>query len=262
MDRMKEYAELKKAELKKRIAQMERPPQLLIYQVGNVEASNRYIRNKIKDCDEVGILTTHMVCAEDITTQELVEEISKRGWLYDAIIVQQPLPPHIDQDKINAIIAYSKDVDGFHPMSKFKPATAKGIINYLEWRNFDFEGANAVVIGRSNIVGKPVAKLLLEKDCNVTICHSKTPHKNLMNYVYDADLIICAVGKEKFLNCTFLNNTPVIDVGINFNSEGKLCGDCFGQNKGSTNVSPVPGGVGLLTRVALLENVVEAAYGA
>lgn len=261
MDRMKEYAELKKAELKERISQMERPPQLLIYQVGNVEASNRYIRNKIKDCDEVGILTTHMVCAEDITTQELVEEISKRGWLYDAIIVQQPLPLHIDQDKINAIIAYSKDVDGFHPMSKFKPATAKGIIDYLEWRNFDFEGANAVVIGRSNIVGKPVAKLLLEKDCNVTICHSKTPHKNLMNYVYDADLIICAVGKEKFLNCTFLNNTPVIDVGINFNSEGKLCGDCFGQNKDSTNVSPVPGGVGLLTRVALLENVVEAAYG-
>lgn len=258
MDRMKEYAELKKAELKKRIAQMERPPQLLIYQVGNVEASNRYIRNKIKDCDEVGILTTHMVCAEDITTQELVEEISKRGWLYDAIIVQQPLPPHIDQDKINAIIAYSKDVDGFHPMSKFKPATAKGIIDYLEWRNFNFEGANAVVIGRSDIVGKPVAKLLLEKDCNVTICHSKTPHKNLMNYVYDADLIICAVGKEKFLNCTFLNNTPVIDVGINFNSEGKLCGDCVG---GGANVSPVPGGVGLLTRVALLENVVEAAYG-
>lgn len=259
MNRMKEYAELKKAELKERIAQMERPPQLLIYQVGNVEASNRYIRNKIKDCDEVGILTTHMVCAEDITTQELVEEISKRGWLYDAIIVQQPLPPHIDQDRINAIIAYSKDVDGFHPMSKFKPATAKGIIDYLEWRNFDFEGANAVVIGRSNIVGKPVAKLLLEKNCNVTICHSKTPHKNLMNYVYDADLIICAVGKEKFLNCTFLNNTPVIDVGINFNSEGKLCGDCFG---GGTNVSPVPGGVGLLTRVALLENVVEAATNA
>ena len=258
MDKMKEYAELKKAELKERIAQMERPPQLLIYQVGNVEASNRYIRNKIKDCDEVGILTTHMVCAEDITTQELVEEISKRGWLYDAIIVQQPLPPHIDQNKINTIIAYSKDVDGFHPMSKFKPATAKGIIDYLEWRNFDFEGANAVVIGRSNIVGKPVAKLLLEKDCNVTICHSKTPHKNLMNYVYDADLIICAVGKEKFLNCTFLNNTPIIDVGINFNSEGKLCGDCIG---GGANVSPVPGGVGLLTRVALLENVVEAAYG-
>lgn len=259
MNRMKEYAELKKAELKERIAQMGRPPQLLIYQVGNVETSNRYIRNKIKDCDEVGILTTHMVCAEDITTQELVEEISNRGWLYDAIIVQQPLPPHIDQDRINAIIAYSKDVDGFHPMSKFKPATAKGIINYLEWRNFDFEGANAVVIGCSNIVGKPVAKLLLEKNCNVTICHSKTPHKNLMNYVYDADLIICAVGKEKFLNCTFLNNTPVIDVGINFNSEGKLCGDCIG---GGANVSPVPGGVGLLTRVALLENVVEAAANA
>ena len=89
-------------------------------------------------------------------------------------------------------------------MSHFNPATAQGIIDYLEWRDFDFEGMNAVVIGRSDIVGKPVAKLLLEKDCNVTICHSKTPHKNLMNYVYDADLIICAVGKEKFLDCKFV----------------------------------------------------------
>ena len=258
MDRMKEYAAMRKTQLKEQIAQMEYPPSLLILQVGEVEASNRYIRNKIKDCEEVGISTIHYKADESVTTEELIDFINERQDYFTGIIIQQPLPPHIDQNRIDTAINPSKDVDGFHPMSHFNPATAQGIINYLEWRDFNFEGMNAVVIGRSNIVGKPIAKLLLEKDCNVTICHSKTPHKNLMNYVYDADLIICAVGKEKFLNCTFLNNTPVIDVGINFNSEGKLCGDCIG---GGANVSPVPGGVGLLTRVALLENVVEAAYG-
>ncbi len=259
MNKMKEYAAMRKAELKEQIAQESYPPMLLIVQVGENEASKRYVRNKIKDCNEVGIIAMGVNLSDGISTSGLIKYIQENQYLYDGIIIQQPLPKHIDQELINRVIDPKRDVDGFHPMSKFKPATAKGIVDYLEWRDFDFEGMNAVVIGRSNIVGKPVAKLLLEKDCNVTICHSKTPHKNLMNYVYDADLIICAVGKEKFLNCTFLNNTPVIDVGINFNSEGKLCGDCVG---GGINVSPVPGGVGLLTRVALLENVMEAAYGA
>lgn len=259
MDRMKEYAAMRKAQLKERIAQECFPPIFLIIRVGEDPASARYVRNKIKDCEEVGIFAFDVQLTDGISTTGLMKYIQENQYNYDGIIVQQPLPAHIDQELINRVIDPKRDVDGFHPMSRFKPATAKGIIDYLEWRDFDFEGMNAVVIGRSDIVGKPVAKLLLEKNCNVTICHSKTPYKNLMNYVYDADLIICAVGKEKFLNCTFLNNTPVIDVGINFNSEGKLCGDCFG---GGANVSPVPGGVGLLTRVALLENVVEAAYGA
>ncbi len=258
MNKMKEYAAMRKAELKEQIAQESYPPMLLIVQIGKNEASKRYVRNKIKDCNEVGIIAMGVNLSDGISTSGLIKYIQENQYLYDGIIIQQPLPKHIDQELINRVIDPKRDVDGFHPMSKFKPATAKGIIEYLEWRDFDFEGMNAVVIGRSDIVGKPVAKLLLEKDCNVTICHSKTPHKNLMNYVYDADLIICAVGKEKFLNCTFLNNIPVIDVGINFNSEGKLCGDCVG---GGANVSPVPGGAGLLTRVALLENVVEAAYG-
>lgn len=261
MNKMKEYAAMRKAQLKEQIEQECFPPLLLIIRVGENPASAKYVRNKIKDCEEVGIFAFEVQLTDGISTAGLVKYIQENQFNYDGIIVQQPLPKHIDQELVNRVIDPKRDVDGFHPMSKFKPATAKGIIDYLEWRDFNFEGMNAVVIGRSNIVGKPVANLLLEKDCNVTICHSKTPHKNLMNYVYDADLIICAVGKEKFLNCTFLNNTPVIDVGINFNSEGKLCGDCFGQNEGSTNISPVPGGVGLLTRVALLENVVEAAYG-
>ena len=258
MNKMKEYAAMRKAQLKEQIEQECFPPLLLIIRVGENPASARYVRNKIKDCEEVGIFAFEVQLTDGISTAGLVKYIQENQFNYDGIIVQQPLPKHIDQELVNRIIDPKRDVDGFHPMSRFKPATAKGIIDYLEWRDFDFEGMNAVVIGRSDIVGKPVANLLLEKDCNVTICHSKTPPKNLTNYVYDADLIICAVGKEKFLNCAFLNNTPIIDVGINFNSEGKLCGDCFG---GGTNVSPVPGGVGLLTRVALLENVVEAAYG-
>lgn len=256
MNKMKEYAEMRKAQLKERIAQECFPPMFLIISVGENEASRRYVRNKIKDCDEVGIIANPIQLSDGISTSGLIKYIQENQFLYDGIIVQQPLPKHINQELINKVIDPRRDVDGFHPMSKFKPATAKGIIDYLEWRDFDFEGMNAVVIGRSDIVGKPVAKLLLEKDCNVTICHSKTPYKNLMNYVYDADLIICAVGKEKFLDCKFLNNTPIIDVGINFDENGKLCGDCVG----GTNTSPVPGGVGLLTRVALLENIVEAAY--
>lgn len=256
MNKMKEYAEMRKAQLKERIAAANIPPMLLIILVGENEASRRYVRNKMKDCEEIGIIVNSVQLSDGISTAGLVSYIQKNQFVYDGIIVQQPLPKHINQELINKVIDPWRDVDGFHPMSKFKSATAKGIIDYLEWRDFDFEGMNAVVIGRSDIVGKPVAKLLLEKDCNVTICHSKTPHKNLMNYVYDADLIICAVGKEKFLDCKFLNNTPIIDVGINFDENGKLCGDCVG----GANTSPVPGGVGLLTRVALLENVVEAAY--
>ena len=254
MNKMKEYAAMRKAQLKEQIAQMEHPPSLLILQVGEVEASTRYIRNKIKDCEEVGISAVHYKADENITTEELIDFINERQSYFTGIIVQQPLPAHIDQSRIDSAIDPSRDVDGFHPMSHFNPATAQGIIDYLAWREFPFEGNHAVVLGRSPIVGKPVAQMLTDKNMTVTVCHSKTPYKNLMNYVYDADLIICAVGREKFLDCTFLRNTPVIDVGINFDENGKMCGDCVG----GANISPVPGGVGLLTRVALLENVVKA----
>jgi methylenetetrahydrofolate dehydrogenase (NADP+)/methenyltetrahydrofolate cyclohydrolase len=165
----------------------------------------------------------------------------------------------MDSNRINEVILPEKDVDGLHSMSHFYPATAKGIIDYLEWRNFNFESAKVTVIGRSNIVGKPLAKMLTDKDCTVTLCHSKTPWEDIWNSVNNSNLTICAVGKPGFLDCSSLN-IPVIDVGINFNEEGKMCGDCFVWNGTERNVSPVPGGVGLLTRVALLENVVRAAY--
>lgn len=144
-------------------------------------------------------------------------------------------------------------------MSHFNPATAQGIIDYLEWREFSFEGSHAVVLGRSPIVGKPVAQMLTDKNMTVTVCHSKTPRIMLNRLVRQADLIISAVGIEHFLDCTDLT-AQIVDVGINFNAEGKMCGDCYilPSATSGTNISPVPGGVGLLTRVALLENVVKA----
>ena len=258
MNKMKEYAAMRKAQLKEQIAQMEHPPSLLILQVGEVEASTRYIRNKIKDCEEVGISTVHCKADESITTEELIDFINEHQSYFTGIIVQQPLPAHIDQSRIDIAIDPLKDVDGFHPMSHFNPATAQGIIDYLEWREFPFEGKHAVVIGRSTIVGKPVAQMLTDKNMTVTVCHSKTPRTMLNRLVRQSHLVICAVGCEHFLDCTDLV-MPVVDVGINFNSEGKMCGDCYSLlGKENDLVSPVPGGVGLLTRVALLENVVKA----
>ena len=264
MNKMKEYAAMRKAQLKEKIqelnAQNKSEIWLLIIQVGDNEASNRYVRNKMKDCEEVGIIAHHYKCPIEITTEELVDFIIKYQGQYAGVIVQQPLPAHIDQKAINCAIRPTKDVDGFHPLTKFKPATARGIIDYLEWRNFDFEGAKVTVIGRSNIVGKPLARMLTDKDCTVTLCHSKTLWEDIWNSVNNSNLTICAVGQPGFLDCSSLS-IPVIDVGINFDEEGKMCGDCFVWNGTERNVSPVPGGVGLLTRVALLENVVEAAYG-
>ena len=260
MKHMKEYAEMRKAELKAEIAKHDRKPQLTIYQVGDDEASNRYIRNKIKDCEEVGIIACHVKCPEDVSAIDLILDIQKRQNYCDGIIVQQPLPEHMNVDAINGALTLRHDVDGFHPMSPYHPATAKGIVDYLEWRDFHFEGAKVTIIGRSNIVGKPLARMLTDKDCTVTLCHSKSRWSDIWNSVCASDLVICAVGRAGFLDCSSLS-IPVIDVGINFDEEGKLCGDCFVWNGTQRNVSPVPGGVGLLTRVALLENVVEAAYG-
>ena len=261
MNKMKEYAQMRKAQLKEKLEQLDHLPSLMIVQVGNNEASNRYICNKMKDCEEVGITAHHMIAPETITTQELVEFINQHQWKYTGVIVQQPLPVHIDVELINETIWTNKDVDGFHPMSKFNPATAQGIIDYLEWRNFNLEGKEVLVIGRSDIVGKPLARMLTDKNATVTLCHSKTSHIKLMRHVHQADLIICAVGCRHFLDCSELT-VPVIDVGINFDDNGKLYGDCYVLPDATNidNVSPVPGGVGLLTRVALLKNVVKA-YG-
>lgn len=248
---IKEFTKNWKAALAEEVS-TKNPINFTIIQVGENEASTRYVRNKIKDCEEVGIKTSLIKYPNDISENFLLDEICSEQKYADAIMVQLPLPAHISVKRVAAILDPKKDVDGFAINSLFEPCTAKGIMDYLKYCEFQFTGAHVVVIGRSEIVGKPVAKLLTDADATVTLCHSKT--KDIDRFTHAADLIICAVGKEHFLNCYSLY-CPIIDVGINFNNEGKLVGDCF--NTEDRLVTPVPGGVGLLTRCALLDNIVR-----
>lgn len=249
---IKNYTNALKEEFKERITAIGDAPKLSIIQVGNVEASNRYIKNKVKDCEEVGIIADVYHFENDITEYELLSEIEALAPFYDGVIVQLPLPPHIREKVVAAAIPSCKDVDGFHPDSPFPPATPGGIMKYLRACEFDLAGKDVVIIGRSNIVGKPLAAMMTDADATVTLCHSKS---KLSHHLYSADLIVTAVGKPYFLNC-YPIHVPVIDVGINFNENGKLVGDCY--NTEGRDVTPVPGGVGLLTRCALLDNVIRA----
>jgi methylenetetrahydrofolate dehydrogenase (NADP+)/methenyltetrahydrofolate cyclohydrolase len=229
---------------------------LVIVQVGDVEASNRYVRNKLKDCEAVGIEGILKKFPETVTQRELekgIQEIVNEG--PNGIIVQLPLPKHIDKDAITQLIPIDMDVDGFHKNSWFKPCTPLGIMKYLEHNNIELAGSHAVVVGRSEIVGKPMAQMLLDANATVTMCHSKT--KNLYKHLTDANVIVSAVGCPGVINASVLpKDTVIVDVGINF-VEGKLVGDVWNPSN-ADNVTPVPGGVGLLTRCALLENVVES----
>ena len=254
---IKEYcAEVKnriKLEVENEFA--EKVPSLAVIQLGNREESIRYVRNKGKDCEAVGIKFEWYMFDTELTTEDLIFEIENLQDHVDGLIVQMPLPKHIDVERIKRAIDPKKDVDGFHPDSYFQPCTPLGIVNYLEKAcNYDFCGKNVCVIGRSDIVGKPLAQMLTDKDATVTLCHSKTAR--LWEHIEMADLVVSAVGKAKFLNCYSIYQ-PVIDVGINFDENGKMCGDCY--NTEDRDVTPVPGGVGLLTRVAMLENVIAAA---
>lgn len=255
---IKEYCQEKKMALRKKLEEMEKSGKrlcLAVVQVGENEASLRYIRNKKKDCEEVGIVFEWYHYPEEITTEELIFEIEDLQAHVSGLIVQLPLPQHIDVERVKRAINPQKDVDGFHPDTDFNPCTPSGIVRYLEdGCGYSLSGKNVVIIGRSDIVGKPLAQMMTDRDATVTLCHSKT--KNIWQFIEGADLVVSAVGKAKFLNCYSIR-VPVIDVGINFDESGKLVGDCF--NTVGRDVSPVPGGVGLLTRSALLENVVLAA---
>ncbi len=252
---IKEFTKEWKAAMKAEVAQMTEVPKLLIIQVGDIEASNRYVRNKIKDCEEVGMMCDLLKFDEHITSEKLQDTIYEVQPEYDGVMVQLPLPKHINLDILNSIKG-AKDVDGLTKNTKFNPCTPFGIMKYLEACEFDFTGKHAVVIGRSEIVGKPMARLLLEKNATVTTCHSKT--KNLYHHLTQADLIVSAVGSPGIVNATVISpDVPIIDVGINF-VEGKLIGDVWNPSE-RENITPVPGGVGLLTRCALLQNTLDAA---
>ena len=256
---IKEYVAFRKEEIKQYVASLEEKPNLAIIQMNEDAASNAYVKGKLKDASELGVNAKLIKVPMDTSEEELLDLIDKcnKDPLIDGFIVQMPLPKHINEETIKLAVSPDKDVDGFHPLSKLNPCTPQGIINYLHHENISLTGKNALVIGRSNIVGKPMAKLLLKENCNVTVVHSKTSNEDMHRYVLNADIIVIAIGKQGFLNETFMYkpSAVIVDVGISRDETG-LHGDAI-PNLPVELQTPVPGGVGLLTRLALYENLLK-----
>ena len=270
----KEVSAYEKAIITKRVEALKEKgiqPKLSVIIVGEDPASQTYVRGKHKDCAECGILSDNIALAENTTQEELlavIEQLNKDESVH-GILVQLPVPKHIDEYAVINAIAPEKDVDGFTVLNVgnmnigkdcFIPCTPQGCLNMLEYAGIEVEGKDVVVIGRSNIVGRPVATLLTQKNATVTICHSRT--QNIAEKTRNADIVVVAIGKAGFLTGDMLKKgAVVVDVGINRNSEGKLCGDADFDSciEKVGKITPVPGGVGLMTRVNLLKNTVKAA---
>jgi len=246
-------------------------PGLAVVLVGENPASQVYVRNKVKACQESGlhsVLEQHPASMTEAALLALVDTLNNDPSIH-GILVQLPLPAHIDAQKVIESISPTKDVDGFHVNSAgalmvgqpgFWPCTPYGCMKMLESIGFELKGKHAVVIGRSNIVGKPMALMLLQKNATVTICHSGT--KDLKAMTLQADVIVAAVGKVNVLTADMVKpGAVVIDVGMNRNAEGKLCGDVdfAGVSQVASHITPVPGGVGPMTITMLLVNTLEAA---
>lgn len=246
-------------------------PHLSVILVGNNPASESYVRGKEKAAKEIGISSEVIRMEERTSEKTLLEKIDQlnRNSKVDGILVQLPLPNHIDEDKVIESIDPSKDVDGFHPTNvgkmmlgqdTFLPCTPHGIIKLLESVNVEVNGKHAVIIGRSNIVGKPMGQLLLNQNATVTYCHSKT--RDIKSITQLADILIVAVGRAHFVDASFLKDSAVvIDVGVNRTEEGSLTGDVdFESAKTKASfITPVPKGVGPMTITMLLENTIKAA---
>lgn len=247
-----------------------RVPSLAVILVGENPASQSYVRGKIKACAECGFESILTTMPESVSEQELLAEIAKlnANERVDGVLVQLPLPRHINEEKVIDAIALEKDVDGFHPdnvanlwLGKpcIKPCTPKGVMRMIEECGFDVAGCNAVVVGRSNIVGKPMAKLLLDANATVTIAHSRT--KNLAEVTSKADILIAAVGRARMITAEMVKEGAiVIDVGVNRDAEtGKLCGDVDFESvrDKAAHITPVPGGVGPMTITMLMQNTIE-----
>jgi methylenetetrahydrofolate dehydrogenase (NADP+)/methenyltetrahydrofolate cyclohydrolase len=258
---IKEYVSRRKIELASCLQKLSQVPTLSIISIGDDPASASYIRGKLKDSAEVGFKTILTHLDESTSQEDLLRLIQKQNKdpAITGILVQLPVPKQISPSAINLTIDPAKDVDGFTPSSHFIPCTPKGIVDYLASEGFLFKGANAVILGRSQIVGKPMAKLLLSKDCNVTVLHSKTSDSDRRFYLAHADLIVVAIGKIGYLDYSYSlkPSAYVVDVGINRGEDGHLHGDSLPGLKVKLQ-TPVPGGVGLLTRLALLDNLLEA----
>ncbi len=246
-------------------------PKLAVIMIGNDKASEVYVRNKSKACNEIGINFEEFLLPEQTKREELLSLITKLNNRDDihGILLQSPIPKHLDIREAFNTIDYRKDVDGFHPINVGKLAigeecfvscTPAGVMKMLEEYQIDTQGKQAVVIGRSNIVGKPLAQCLLNKNATITICHSKT--QEIEEVTKKADILIAALGKPKFITADMVKEgAVVIDVGINRNEEGKLVGDVDFESveKVASYITPVPGGVGPMTVAMLMSNVVTAA---
>ena len=249
--------------------QTDKSPGLAVILVGDDPASAVYVRNKNKTCTKIGFQSFENILPSDISELKLLNLIDElnNNQNINGILVQLPLPKHISSHKILEAIKPEKDVDGFHLKNvgrlvtgnaEFKPCTPAGIIQLLDYYNVDLEGKNAVVLGRSNIVGKPVAFLLLEKNATVTICHSRT--KDLSKITRQADVLIAAIGKPNFVTADMVkDDSVIIDVGIN-RVDGKLVGDVNYQvvSQKVSLITPVPGGVGPMTIAMLMANTLQS----
>lgn len=246
-------------------------PKLAVIMVGNDKASSIYVKNKSKVCNELGIEFEEFFKDDSISQKELIDLIKELNARKDVhgILLQSPIPNNLDIREAFNTIDYKKDVDGFNPINvgklsigedSFISCTPYGVIKLLEEYNIEVKGKNAVVIGRSNIVGKPLVQCLLNKDATVTICHSKT--ENMKEITKNADILIAALGKPKFITADMVKEgAVVIDVGINRCEDGKLVGDVDFNNvsEKASYITPVPGGVGPMTIAMLMNNVVKAA---
>ncbi len=268
----KKISEEIKKELRERVSEMKEQGQercLAVIQVGDDPASAVYVRNKKKACEYIGIRSLSYELPGETTEEELLDTIKELNNRKDVngILVQLPLPGHIDEDRVLLAIDPEKDVDGFHPVNVgnlsigrpgYVSCTPAGVIQLLKRSGVEIEGKECVVLGRSNIVGKPMAMLLTRENGTVTVCHSRT--RNLQEITRRADILVVAIGKPKFVTRDFVKDgAVVIDVGIHRNEEGKLCGDVDFDSVApvASAITPVPGGVGPMTIAMLMANCVE-----
>ena len=254
-----------------KVAERGQPPGLAAVQVGDDPASRVYVRNKMKACAEVGLYSEHIELPAGASEPELLARIAQLNAdpRIHGILIQLPLPKHIAADKVLQAVAPEKDVDGFHPCNvgllatgqpRFVPCTPAGVMVMLETEGIALDGREAVIVGRSNIVGKPMAMLLMQKGATVTICHSRT--RDLAAHSRAADILVAAVGRPNLLGADMVKpGAVVIDVGINRLPDGKLVGDVdYRAMLGKvSHITPVPGGVGPMTVTMLIENTVRAA---
>ncbi|MGG4268325.1 bifunctional methylenetetrahydrofolate dehydrogenase/methenyltetrahydrofolate cyclohydrolase FolD [Peribacillus simplex] len=270
----KEIAESVRQEMSKEVQQLREKniiPGLAVILVGDNQASQTYVRNKQKACEDLGMHSVLIKKPAELSQEELIQSIDELNQddSIHGILVQLPLPGHIQEKAIIEAISPEKDVDGFHPLNigrmmtgqdAFLPCTPYGVMVMLEYIDYDLEGKHVVIVGRSNIVGKPAGQMFLNANATVTYCHSKT--KDLAYYTKQADVVVVAVGKRDTITSEHIKEgAVVIDVGMNRNEEGKLCGDvAFDEVKNKASfITPVPKGVGPMTITMLMKNTVKSA---